>query len=93
MIGKAERKVSGGKMVKVKAQFNQTIETIRITGDFFLYPEEAIVEIEKCIVGTAVNEKTEKIEEKIGKTIKDKNIELLGFSVKDIAETIKEAVK
>ena len=47
-MGKAKYKVKGGKLIKVQlAKKEDRIEGIKITGDFFLHPEELIEQLAK----------------------------------------------
>ncbi len=92
MLGKAEKKVQGGKLVKARVQFTDKIEYVKILGDFFMHPEEAILEIEKCLIGAKTTDSTEKLEELLQAAIKAHNIQLLGVNARDIAETVKQAV-
>ena len=43
--GNAVQKVKGGKLVRVEATFDTHLSEVTITGDFFLYPEEALEEM------------------------------------------------
>jgi len=52
----ADYKVPGGKLLRVQltldtSQAPPTIADLRIHGDFFMHPEEAIEELEACLVG------------------------------------------
>ena len=47
MHSQSMEKVSGGKLLVVKVNFEEKIENVEITGDFFAHPEESITEIEK----------------------------------------------
>lgn len=93
MNGKAEKKVSGGKLIKVQLEAGEKIETMKITGDFFLHPEEKITKIEKKIIGMPSETSTEKIEQAIEQTLKKHKIQVLGATAKDFAGTITEAIK
>jgi len=45
------------KLVRVALDIEgDRIKSIRITGDFFMYPEEAIRRLEKCLVGAKLDE-------------------------------------
>ena len=56
-MGKAQTKVEAGKLVKVQLRSEgDKIKEVRITGDFFLHPEELIDELEKTLVGSMLNE-------------------------------------
>ncbi len=48
----AEYKVPGGKLLRIEAELSgSTIEKVKIHGDFFLHPEEAIFGIEASLAG------------------------------------------
>lgn len=52
----ADYKVPGGKLLRVQLTLDTlkappTIADLRIHGDFFMHPEEAIEELEACLVG------------------------------------------
>ncbi len=86
-MGKAEYKVIGGKLIKVQLSVKgNMIEKIKVTGDFFLHPEELIEELEEALVGQALNEYGLT---KIIKAILEKNkATLLGASPEDFAKCI-----
>ncbi len=68
---KAVYKVPNGKLVKISLHDSLgKIEKVQITGDFFMYPEERLAELEKHLVGTLIDEKIliEKIEDFISNT-------------------------
>ena len=45
------RKVPGGKLFRIELVYDRRIEAVKITGDFFLHPEETILELESCLEG------------------------------------------
>lgn len=50
------------KLLRMKIDhIENTIRSIRITGDFFIYPEEAIIELEKSLVGVSIDSQSIKI--------------------------------
>ena len=61
-----------------------TINQIRITGDFFFYPEEALERLEKDLIGRKLERETlkQEIERSLGKT------EVYGFDSKSLTEAI-----
>ncbi|MDI6721050.1 MAG: hypothetical protein QMD85_01575 [Candidatus Aenigmarchaeota archaeon] len=92
MIGRVARKVAGGKLVKATADFNgNTINSVKITGDFFLHPEESIEYIENMFAGADTSELDE-IKSEIDDFISRNGIQLIGFSSQDIIDTIKDTV-
>jgi|Deesub1362A_J573_1020465.scaffolds.fasta_scaffold00233_28 hypothetical protein len=94
MKGIAKRKVKGGKLIEVELWYTDTIiEKAIISGDFFLIPGESIEDLENALVGLDKNATPVEIEERLNKVIFKKNIELIGFTEKDLAETVWEALK
>lgn len=93
MMYQATKKVSGGKMLRVKIEGDGKIESISITGDFFLYPEEALPAIEKSLTGKAFGTSIEDYAEDISEVLYQTEANFVGVSPQDIAETIYEAVQ
>ena len=86
-MGNAEYKVLGGKLIKVQLTTKgKLINKIKITGDFFLHPEELIEDLEKRLMGQSLNEKilTQVIKDMMEKS----NGTLLGASPADFARCI-----
>ena len=82
--GKAIIKV--GKLIRVKAKFeDDRIKSIKITGDFFLHPEEGIESIEEALVGSKIEEVRLKLKEIM------KDMEYAGISPDSLANAIEEA--
>lgn len=80
----------GEKLVHIDVRFDGcTISSIHISGDFFMYPEEAVYAIEKALIGCAADRKL--IEHTIAELIENQNIELVGISASTIAQGIVEA--
>jgi lipoate-protein ligase A len=81
-------KIPGGKMVRIFLEEKDgLIGKIKITGDFFLYPEEGIQILEKGLENIQINDVVGKIKE-----IADKNkLQLFGLSPEGIYEAIKIA--
>jgi len=79
--------VEGGKLIKVQllSKFN-AISNIKITGDFFLHPEELIEDLEKMLVGKPLDEKH--LAHLIKSLIKEKKATLLGAAPEDFAKCI-----
>ena len=74
-------------MIKVAlTQSDGKIEWLRITGDFFLHPEDLIEEMERVLIGLPVEEGEigNSIEELVGK----RNGTLVGVAPADIARCI-----
>lgn len=92
MKGRAARKVPGGKLVKVLVRYDKVIEEIKVTGDFFLHPEEAIVDIEKALLGSRIDERENELERKVKKALEARSAQLIGIQARDIALALREAL-
>lgn len=92
MIYQAQKKVTGGKFVRIKLIANEYITDLQITGDFFLHPEEAIGLIEQNLRNLHIQTSNEEIEERIHAALAKSKANLIGVSPTDIAELIKEAL-
>lgn len=87
-ISKGESLVKGGKLIRVKAEFQgDTIKKIRITGDFFLHPEDKIDDVENGLKNVCVREVRKKLEEIL------KDVEYIGFTPETLAQAVEEAWK
>lgn len=92
MKKKASKKVVGGKLIRAEVEFDEAIRKLKITGDFFMHPEEAIEGIENSLIGMAVSISKEELESEIKQFLEARQILLIGFSPADLAEVIKAAM-
>jgi len=82
-------KVPGGKMIRLDIAIDDgTVTSIRITGDFFMYPEEAVESIERFLTGKKISES---LAAETDSFLKRKGIRLVGLAADDIAEAISMA--
>ena len=65
------------------------ISNIKISGDFFIHPEEAIEIIEKSIIGLAIDFVI--ITTTLDRVLKENNIQMQGISTSTIADLIIQA--
>jgi len=93
MIGQAEEKVQGGKLLRIKVDYNGKINSAHITGDFFLHPEDSIDQLEALVVGIPVNEEESKIAEKIKSYAKGQEVQMIGIDAEAIARVLKAAMR
>lgn len=85
----AEYKVPGGKLLRVHIlSRDNIIKSIKITGDFFIHPEEYIDELEKLLMHTKLNE--DDIRKKI-KRFYDEDVIVIGADIEDFVTLIKSA--
>jgi lipoate---protein ligase len=74
----AEEKVPGGKLVRVSVPRHGLV---KISGDFFLHPEEGIMLIEEALCQLDGTESTWEIERLLNNLITFGEIELIGIDV------------
>ena len=76
------------KLLKVSVEYDGLcLQSVRIHGDFFLYPEEAISELEAALQGTALARTA--LEEKIASFCS--RAQVFGFTAPDLATAILKA--
>ena len=86
MKGKYTLKVPNGKLLKVFLEYEgEKINKIKITGDFFIHPEETIEELERELLGIEFKS----IEKKIDDFFNIKKPKVFGIT----KESLKEAIK
>ncbi|NWF97094.1 MAG: hypothetical protein HXY34_13210 [Candidatus Thorarchaeota archaeon] len=80
-------KVSGGKMLRVNMDVTERkIKSVKITGDFFLYPEETLEAIEKALLGHELD--SARIESTIESVLLEHEAQFIGASSADVAHVI-----
>ena len=90
-MGKFELKVPEGKLLKVTCETeNKVIKSVKISGDFFLHPEESIVILEKNLVGATIDRGS--ISKIVGEFIQKGNI-FIGIEVDHIVEATLRAAQ
>lgn len=82
-------KVPDGKLVRVAASYDGTIESVTITGDFFLEPSAAREDLEAAIEGFDTDVSREELVDAIDAVDAD----LIGFSAEDLATATMEALE
>ena len=74
-----------GKLLRVDFEKeNNKIKKIKITGDFFIYPETALENIEEIIL----NSKLQEIQKKLENFIDTNKVTIIGFTVKDLVNIL-----
>lgn len=91
-VKQAIYKVPDGKLLKVFVEIEgTTITTAKITGDFFMHPEEKIEALEQAVVGHEVDESA--IEAAIQNAMTDGGVDVFGADAASIAKTIMMAAQ
>ena len=94
MNSKSVYKVPNGKLLKINLDYNEktnNIENVRITGDFFAYPEESIEIIEEKLKRTKLEKGT--LIEIIQSIINENKIEFIGIDAEGLTEGIMMCLK
>ncbi|MEK7544949.1 MAG: hypothetical protein AAB551_02345 [Patescibacteria group bacterium] len=93
MNGVATKKVIGGKLLRVKSVFGERIESVQLTGDFFLHPEDLVSRVEEALVGIPVASSADIFLEAIRRSVSEHGIQLIGIAPEDIASTLLESFR
>ncbi len=88
----ATRKVPGGKLVRLDVEAGKTLERVRITGDFFLFPEEALDEVEAALCGLPLPLDAALAEQVISRALESSRAELIGLNPRELVITLQEAL-
>ena len=90
MLKKARNIYKTQKLIKILLEYKdqeeskKIIDSIKITGDFFLYPEESLEYLEAQLKGTILDK--DMLQEKIDKCLK--NSEAFGFDTESMVAAI-----
>lgn len=95
----ADYKVEGGKLLRVRLTVaeatdgTRTIDSITIFGDFFMHPEEAIEELERLLIGVALDEAalTARVQTFFGGDASPGDVQIIGAGVDDLVHVILKA--
>ena len=86
------RKIPGGKLVRMDVTFSDHIEDVVITGDFFLYPEDALDELIKVIRGKSLPINAAELTRELNQTLETNDAQFLGVSVNDLVSLLQEVL-
>lgn len=87
-----EYKTPGGKLVVVDfAVEDGALADVQVSGDFFLYPEDALGDLTGALEGTSVELSEREIAEKVRFGLR-REAELLGSSPEGIATAVRRAL-
>lgn len=92
MQGVSTEKIAGGKLLRVKVDFNGKINKVQITGDFFAHPEDVIEKIENSLNGMSLDTNETEIQKKVGKVLEESKADIVGIDAIAIARNMIKAV-
>lgn len=82
-----------GKLLRLDVIYSEKIESLKITGDFFLHPEETLDQISEELTGVAVPIQKELLFRKIKYIMDSNEAEMIGITLEDILNTLDEATQ
>lgn len=89
-----EYKVPGGKLIVADIDTaDGVITAAKISGDFFIEPEEAYFAIGEALIGASTSDDTESLVNRLSASLADfEGLALHGFSLEDVAFIVRRAV-
>lgn len=92
MIRRAAFKTPGGKLIAVEFDImNAKLHDVVVTGDFFLYPEEALPRLARALEGAPVSLPESEYAARVARALRD--VELLGSSPQALASAVVRALE
>jgi hypothetical protein len=82
-----------GKSLRLDVTFSNYIESLKITGNFFLHPEETLDQITTELIGVTVPIQKEFLFRKIKYVLDSNEAEVIGITLEDILNTLDEATQ
>jgi hypothetical protein len=86
-----ERKVEGGKLFRLRVTQTEGGVSVRLTGDFFLEPEEGIEIIESTLAECLALSDRSEAERRMSDSITNGDLRITGFDSKDLIDALWEA--
>lgn len=82
-----------GKLLRLDVNYDDRIEQLKITGDFFLHPEDTLEKIVSELTGVALPFNKVELIIKVKFVLADNEAELIGISAEDIVNLLEEVVQ
>jgi lipoate-protein ligase A len=86
------RKIPGGKLVRMDVSYQEQIDELIITGDFFLHPEEALESIVSELKQASLPFQPGKVLSSLEKLLDEIEAQLIGASPEDLVSILDEAL-
>ena len=77
----------------MEVDFEETVRSVKITGDFFLHPETGIQALENVLIGVGRREDESMIRNRIETLVRGRGIEMIGFSPEDVSQLLKRILE
>ena len=83
-------KVPNGKLLKINLDLQDTrIQKISLRGDFFMYPEEAITDLEDFLCGQNIDNNLSKLIEDF---LVENQVQVYGFTAQDLEDILMQQI-
>ncbi|MDO9084559.1 MAG: lipoate protein ligase C-terminal domain-containing protein [Anaerolineaceae bacterium] len=82
-----------GKLLRLDVNYGDHIEQLKITGDFFLHPEDTLEKIVSELTGVALPFNKNDLIIKVKFILADNEAELIGISAEDFVNLLEEVVQ
>lgn len=82
-----------GKLLRIDVAYDNEIRELKITGDFFMHPEETLEQIVSELTGMKIPFRKEELISKLNYIIHSNEAELIGLTTEDIANTLQEVTQ
>ncbi len=87
-----EFKTPGGKLIAVDFDvINDVLTSVQVSGDFFLYPDDALADLTDALEGAPVGMATEDLASRIGARLRP-DADLVGSSPLALATAVQRAI-
>jgi lipoate-protein ligase A len=87
---KADYKIPGGKLVTADVEVDGSrLVCAKITGDFFMHPEEAIIVLERALKGIRIAE----LDDVVNRFFERNQVSLFGITQGDFVKVIRMALE
>ena len=82
-----------GKLLRIDVTYDDHIENIKITGDFFIHPEDTLEQIVSELKGLPLPFQPDSVTRKISYVIQNNEAEMIGITINDIVTTLAEVLQ
>jgi len=82
-----------GKLLRIDVTYEDHIENIKITGDFFIHPEDILDQIVSELKGLPLPLQPDSVTRKISYVIQNNEAEMIGITINDIVTSLAEVLQ
>ena len=86
-------KIPQGKLVRLFLDFDTThLLSIKICGDFFIHPEETVIEMERLLTHLSIESSTSRVKMLLDRAVDTHHAQLIGVDTQTLSQLICEAI-